>query len=73
MAAKDIKRVCSSCGGSGKAYGVAEGPPYDPIEADCPRCEGSGELSSGYLSDDLVDRINDILDKCNDILERVSE
>ena len=73
MSAKDIKRKCSSCGGSGKCQGVDPAPPHNPIEVDCRRCVGTGELDSGYLSDDIITLLNDIMDKCNDILEKLNE
>ena len=75
-----VKKICSSCGGTGKALSWSGAGTREikdpPVEIDCPRCE-DGYLILGVVIaptiDDILDKVNDVLDKCNDIKEVVDE
>jgi len=69
---KEITIDCGACGGVGYEEGMTGTPP-SPVQTDCVRCEGTGQLHHGYLSDDLIDLLNDVKDKVDDIKEKVDE
>ena len=69
---KEITIDCGACGGLGYEDGMTGTPP-SPVQTECARCGGVGQLHHGNLSDDLIDKLNDIYDKVLDIFEKVNE
>ena len=71
---KAIIIPCNECGGTGSRTGETNSPSGPvPFDVPCQRCAGDGSLLCGYLSDDLVDKLNSIMNKCNDIFEKLNE
>lgn len=64
----DIEQRCSVCKDTGEILDYIEGENIPPTGVPCPRCEGTGKLIWGRITD-LQDELNDIKDKLNDILE----
>lgn len=69
---KEITIDCGACGGLGYEDGMTGTPP-SPTQTPCGRCDATGNLPHGSLSDDLIDFLNDMSDKINDIFEKVNE
>lgn len=72
MALSDVYRDCDGCGGTGEESGMSGIPPA-PATVPCAKCSGTGRLTLGHISEDLITLFNDMNDKLNDIKEKCDE
>jgi hypothetical protein len=73
---KELTTTCTSCGGTGETGGTEIDPGTgEPIPSDdpCPKCNTSGVIPLGDLSDDFIDFLNDLKDRIIDVKEKCDE